>query len=180
MREYEERLSGVVVYQDRTTRDRAIRLCDHLIETFWSDLALEFSWWKFDYLREPGISRLAAEAAARADLILFSAHASKELPPHVESWIESWLKRRENRTAALVALIGLAADPLKGMTPVHIYLREVAQRAQMDYLPQVLDDPAVRFNVSVETINNRAEKVTSVLDDILHHNPTPPRWGINE
>lgn len=179
-RAQDETLSGVVIYQDQTTRDRAIRLCDHLMQTFWADLTLNFSWWKFDYLSEPRISRLAADATAGADLVIFSTHAGRELPPHVESWIESWLQRRENRTAALVALVGLAADPFKGITPIHTYLRDVAQRARMDYLPQIIEDPACRMSASVENITNRAEKVTSVLDDILHHAPVPPRWGINE
>lgn len=176
----EEKLSGVVIYEDRTTRDRAIQLCDGLVRNFWSDLSLEFTWWKFDYLRDVEISRIAVEAATRADLVLFSAHARRQLPAAVESWIESWLRRKETRSAVLVALIGLASDQIQGLSPIHIYLREVADRAQMDYLPHVLQSVAERADISTEAITDRAEKVTAVLDGILQHHPVPSRWGINE
>lgn len=176
----DETFSGVVIYEDTATRDRAIHLCDSLVRNFWSDLSIEFTWWKFDYLRDAEISRLAAEAAAPADLVLFSAHARKELPPSVESWIESWLRRREDRPAALVALIGLATDQFKGLSPIHIYLRDVAERARMDYLPHVLQTFGERTDVSTEAIASRAGKVTALLDGILQHSPAPSRWGINE
>ncbi len=176
----EEKLSGVVIYEDRTTRDRAIQLCDGLVRSFWSDLHMEFTWWKFDYLCDIEISRIAVEAAAHADLVLFSAHARRQLPPAVESWIESWLRRRETRSAVLVALIGLANDQIQGLSPIHTYLREVAERAQMDYLPHVLYSGAERGDISTAAIADRAEKVTAVLDGILQHNPAPSRWGINE
>jgi hypothetical protein len=176
----EEKLAGVVIYENKATRDRAIQLCDSLVRNFWSDLSLEFTWWKFDYLHDPEISRLAAEAAARADMILFSAHARRELPPPVKSWIESWLRRREKRSAVLIALVGLATDQFKGLSPIHIYLREIAERGEMDYLPHVLQTVTERADISTEAITNRAEKVTSVLDGILQYHPVPSRWGINE
>jgi hypothetical protein len=179
-RSSEEKLSGVVIYEDKTTRDRAIQLCDSLVRNLWSDLSLEFTWWKFDYLRDAEISRIAVEAATHADVVLFSAHARRQLPSAVESWIESWVQRREKRPAVLVALIGLATDQFKGLSPIHIYLRAVAERAQMDYLPHVLHTVSERADISAAAITDRAEKFTSVLDGILQHHPAPSRWGINE
>ena len=98
----------------------------------------------------------------------------------VKSWIESWLPIREPGFGVLVAMIGTDADRLKGLSPIHVYLREAAQQANMDYLPQVIDAPLGKLDTSIETITKRAEKVTSLLDDILHRPPTPLRWGINE
>jgi len=77
-------------------------------------------------------------------------------------------------------MVGTEADRFRGMSPIHVYLREAAQRASMDYLPQVIDAPLGTLENSIETIANRAEKVTSLLDGILHRPPTQLRWGINE
>ena len=87
---------------------------------------------------------------------------------------------RDPGFGVLVAMIGTEADRLRGLSPIHVYLREAAQRANMDYLPQVVDAPLGMLDTSIETIANRAEKVTSLLDGILHRPPTPLRWGINE
>ena len=174
-----EVISAVIAYEDSITRNRALRTCDRIVQKFWKDVEFNFSWWRFDFLRDPAIVRAAADAAARSDLILISAHAGRELSASVQRWIETWLVRREPGRGVLVAMIGTAEDQLRGWTPIHVYLREAAQRATMDYLPHVLDAPLGRLDASIETITNRAEKVTSLLDDILHR-PSISHWGINE
>ncbi len=172
--------SAVVLYEDHATRDRAMEICDRLVHKFWADVEFEFNWWRFDFLNDSTLAGDAVRLAARSELILLAAHAGRELPPPVTRWIESWLPIREPGFGVLVAMIGTEADQLKGLSPIHVYLREAAQRANMDYLPQVIDAPLGKFDASIETISNRAEKVTSLLDNILHRPPSPMRWGINE
>jgi hypothetical protein len=173
-------LSAAVFYEDGATRGRAMQICDRLVKKFWTDVEFEFSWWRFDFLNEPGLADEAVRVAARSEVILVAAHAGRALPLPVENWINRWLPARAPGFGILVAMIGTGADRLKGLTPIHVYLREVAQRANMDYLPQVIDAPLGTLDTSIDTIAKRAEKVTSVLDGILHRPPIPPRWGINE
>ena len=172
--------SAVVLYEDVATRQRAMQICDRLVQKFWADVEFDFSWWRFDFLLDSALAGDAVRLAARSELILLAAHAGRELPPPVKNWIESWLPIREQGFGVLVAMIGTEADRLRGLSPIHVYLREAAQRANMDYLPQVIDAPLGKLDTSIETITKRAEKVTSLLDDILHRPPTPLRWGINE
>jgi hypothetical protein len=172
--------SAVVLYEDHATRDHAMEVCDRLVHKFWADVEFEFSWWRFDFLQDSALASDAVRLAARSELILLAAHAGRELPSPVKSWIESWLPIRKPGFGVLVAMIGTEADRLKGLSPIHVYLREAAQRAYMDYLPQVIDGPTGKFEASIETISKRAEKVTTLLDNILHRPPTPMRWGINE
>lgn len=172
--------SAVVLYEDHATRDHAMEVCDRLVHKFWADVEFEFSWWRFDFLHDSALASDAVRLAARSELILLAAHAGRELPSPVKGWIESWLPIRKPGFGVLVAMIGTEADRLKGLSPIHVYLREAAQRAYMDYLPQVIDGPLSKFDVSIETISKRAEKVTTLLDNILHRPPTPMRWGINE
>ena len=172
--------SAIVLYEDLATRHRAMQICDRLVHRFWADVEFDFSWWRFDFLHDSALAGDAVHLAARSELILLAAHAGRELPAAVKNWIESWLAIREPGFGVLVAMIGTEADRLRGLSPIHVYLREAAQRANMDYLPQVVDAPLGMLDTSIETIAKRAEKVTSLLDDILHRPPTPLRWGINE
>src|SRR5438876_6491290 len=172
--------SAIVLYEDHATRDRAMEVCDRLVHKFWAEVEFDFSWWRFDFLHDTALASDAVRIASRTELILLAAHAGRELPPPVRNWIEGWLPMREPGFGVLVAMIGTEADGLKGLSPIHVYLREAAQQANMDYLPQVIDAPLGKLDASIETISNRAEKVTSLLDNILHRPPTPLRWGINE
>jgi len=175
-----ESVSVLVAYEDSTTRDRAMQTCDRLVQRFWKDLEFDFSWWRFDFLGDRGIVEAASNAAAHSDLILISAHAGRQLPSSVQTWIESWTPRSELQGGVLVAMIGTSDDPLKGLTPIHVYLREAAQQSNMDYLSQ-LGAPSLELDNTLETIAKRAEKVTSLLDNILHRpQPSPSCWGINE
>lgn len=176
----EEVFSAVVVYEDAATRDRAMQVCERLVQRFWKEMEFDFRWWRFDFLRDAGLGRQAGRQAAGSDLILFSAHARRELPAVVGKWIETWLPGRGAREGVLVAMIGTDDDHLAGLSPIHVYLREVAQRSNMDYLSQTVGASVSELNTSIETITKRAEKVTSLLDGILHHATIPSRWGINE
>ncbi|TMQ01550.1 MAG: hypothetical protein E6L09_03155 [Verrucomicrobia bacterium] len=176
----ERTFAALVAYQDSETRDGALQICDRLVQKFWKDIEFDFSWWRFDFLRDAAIAKAAAMAARCADLIVISAHAGRELPPAVQKWVENWLPGRESETGLLVAMIGTRQDQIRGLSPIHVYLREAAQRVRMDFLPQVLDAPLVGLDGSIETITTRAEKVTAVLDHILHRPDVYSRWGINE
>jgi hypothetical protein len=176
----EDAFSGVVVYEDTQTRDRAVQLCDRLVHRFWTDLAIDFTWWRFDYLRDDKLARLATEEVSGADMVVFSARGEQNLPIGVQSWIGGWSPRQRNRPAALVALIGLDGDRARGITPVHTYLRNVAQRVHMDFLTHVPDAGERWKDVFAEDLAGRAGKVTDVLDGILQRQSAPSRWGINE
>lgn len=175
-----EAISVLVAYEDLSTRDRAMRVCDRLMQKFWKDDEFDFSWWRFDFFNDPAIVDAAANAAAHSNLILVSAHARRELPLAVQHWVETWLPRRQPGPGMVAAMIGTEQDELRGVTPIHVYLREAAQRAHMDFLPDVMSAPLGKWDGSIEKITNRAEKVTSLLDNILHRPDAPEHWGVND
>ena len=175
-----EALTVAVVYEDTATRERAMSLCDHLVHKLWEDVDFEFSWWKCDYLSDPGIAADATVAASGADMIIFSGDADQELSPAVKSWTETWAARRENREGALVALIGMGDGSSHGSGPVRVYLRDVAQRAGMDYLTNLPDDLSEKIDGTVPGITQRAAPVNSVLERFLQRVSPASHWGINE
>jgi hypothetical protein len=178
--EREGSLNGLVVYEDEETRDRATRMCDGLVRKFWRDFGFEFNWWRFDFLVDGEMAQAAVDAASEADLILFAAHAGRELPVHVTRWIDTWIMRRGSHPGMLAALIGTNRDSLPGVTPIHIYLRETARLAGLDFLPDILDAPLGDLERLGETLSQREHRVTPLLDQILAQSSIPLRWGINE
>jgi hypothetical protein len=166
--------SVLVIYQDDQAREEAVKFCDDLIERFWADYEFDVNWWSFDLLQEARMARDAGTRATEANLIIFAARPDGEIAPHVKEWIESWATARGDREGALVGLLD-SGDALAGDRAQHfVYLRNVAHRAGMDYLTQV---PRALSGVpdSIESYTERADQVTSVLDEILHHKASPPR-----
>ena len=168
------------MYEDTSTRDRAIRICDHLETGVGGEIDFNFSWWKFDYLGDPFLSAAATAAATQCDMVIVSAHAGGKLPSTVETWIEAWTAKRSGKPGALVALVGMVEDPMTGLTPRHYYLKNVAERAGMDYLHQaVVALPGAEYE-SIENVVKRAEQRTPLMEEILQRQHPMRHWGINE
>lgn len=168
-----------VIYEDTASRDRALRLCDDLVRNLWNDLEFDFSWWRFDYLDDPAIARVAAESALWSDIAMFSVRSTGELPLPVRRWVDDWSHRRLADDGVLVALIG-SIDTPRGETPAHSYLRQRAAQAHMDFLPHPSDFPLARAEITLSEIEARASWKTALLNDILRHPDMSNHWGINE
>lgn len=175
-----EAFSIVVAYEDTAARDQAIILCDHLVGQLWEDFEFDVNWLRFDYLADPRIAADAIAAAANADMVIFSARSEGELPPAAKSWIDSWVIKRDKRESVLVSVIGAATDPTKEVSPMHLYLREVARLAGMDYLSSLADGPPESINGLIETSVLRAENVIPARDRFLQQENPSSHWGINE
>lgn len=168
----------VVVYEDTLTRDRALAVCDMLVQHFWTKVEFEFNWWREAFLTDSIIAREASWYAANADLIIFSIHAEGELSAGTTAWIETWLDKRGKRDGALIGLLGTPADPKTEVDLKHRYLRQIAQHGGLDYLSSILPITQREVENSIELIHQRAGQMTSVLDQILNQPLThaSPRW----
>jgi hypothetical protein len=166
--------SVLVIYQNAEAREQSVKFCDHLIERFWSRYEFDATWWSFDALEDLRSAREASAKACEADLIVFATQPSREISAVVKQWVESWIGQRGDREGALVGLM----DPGVGITGLladkFVYLRNVAHRAGMDYLTQIPQDISRAIPDSIDSYSERADQVTSVLDEILHHKSPPP------
>jgi hypothetical protein len=176
--------SVAVAYEDTGSRERALNLCHHLVQGFRSEIEFAFTWWRFRYLQDPDIAQAAAQAAATADILLFSASNCSELPAEVRDWTELWVPMRTTGEGVLLVLSEEAEGIELAASPLYRFLRNLARRASMDCLPRTSDDSWTAPPVGVREIQNRAAQGTRVLDDILRRvppRPAPPtHWGINE
>jgi len=136
-------------------------------------MGFDLSWWSFDMLKDARLGSEAAEKAAKSPLIIFATGNEGEMPFHVLEWVEKWVGQRSDQEGALVGL----ADSETSLTGVasakHVYLREVAHRAGMDYLTKVPESLSQPIPDSPESCAERAHQHTSLLEEILHH-PSPP------
>jgi hypothetical protein len=166
--------SVVVVYEDTVARERAMGFCDELVRRFWTQFEFDLSWWSFDLVEEVKSATEAAEKAASADLIVFAAAPEGDFPGPVKAWIETWLGQRGEREGILVGLLDPLAEVAGQQGPRHCCLRQAAHRGALDYLTQVPEDISRSIPDSLDSYAKRADRVTSLLDDILHHLAPPP------
>ena len=123
----------VVLYEDNSSRDAAIRLCQSLEKIFQADLDFEIAWCRFKYFNDPAVASEAAEIAAQADLIIVSIQRAQDLPLEIKAWFERWLPDRESIEGALV-LLQTSEEPSSPQNLQSSYLYLLAQRANLDYL----------------------------------------------
>lgn len=176
----------VVAYEDTFTRDRALRLYDHLAQQLLNDYDFQCSWWKFDHLVNPTLRHQAADAAASANMVILSLHAQDEVSPLHRTWIEEWLPLRDSGTAALVALIGGGNDAGFEKAPMLAYLQNAARLGRMDFfnhgfeMNQALALSPSAQSPSANPITQRAQVVMPLLHETTPQRTPTPRWGINE
>ena len=166
--------SVVVVHEDTPARERAVGFCDQLVTRFWEKCEFEVSWWPFDMLEEAASAQEAAEKAARADLILFSAASQGDFSRAVKGWIKGWLDHRGEREGMLIALMEPVGDASGREGPRHRCLRDAAHHGAMDYLTHFPQDLSRSMPDSLDSYTERADQVTSLLDGILHQQVPPP------
>ena len=166
-----------ILYEDDPTRDLAIRVCERLVKSFYRDLEFDFTWWKFKYLVEPEIAYQAADAAAKADLILVSVRQTQSFPLEVMAWFERWLAARKSSEGALVSVHELP-EPKRQPARQDEYLRLVAKRAHLDYLS------LSNSNLAQQSSDGGQPKIAVLPAAISegmgkdHHYSTG--WGIND
>ncbi len=78
----------VILYDDDASRQRALCGEKRLVSLLGPACDLQFVWWRFNSLRHPETVRRASNAAEEAQVIIFSVHASEDLPKVVKDWLE--------------------------------------------------------------------------------------------
>jgi len=125
--------------EDSSTSARVEEFCRGLSSDLGQSCEIIKEIWLFNLLGLPGLRTVAAGEAAVAHLIIISVHHAETLPDGVKSWIDLWLKKRNNRGAVLLALF----DPVyQGVSSsMGNYLKEVAKRGGMEFLAKSEDSP---------------------------------------
>ena len=168
--EKENRSTVVVIYDDPTTRARALTACDYLVSQLWENVELDFYWWRTDFLDDTNMSRAAAHYAIGADFLIICSTGTETRSKTLETWLESWIKERDKHEGALIDL-SLLPD---SSHPLQSVLREIAERGNFDYLA----------SSETSTSHRSTGKLSSILpasaDRLLDRSRPPSRFGLNE
>ncbi len=178
-RELQDTWSVVVVYEDAATRARAMAVCDRLMRELWSEVEFQFQWWRTDFLTDPLMAHHASEAAAAAHFVIFCPGEATEWPVTVMNWVEDWAAQRGDQEGALVDLTDAGAAASHVARRKARFLGEMARRARMDYLALAAWSVTGTLPDSLDKLDVRATRITSILDDILRHQPQP-RFHVTE
>ena len=79
------------VYEHGLNRDRARLMQEQLIRRLGHSFNFSVSWWSLKSFWHPKTPRMAAEAIAQADILLFALLSGGELPQALTQWIEQQL-----------------------------------------------------------------------------------------
>jgi hypothetical protein len=165
----------VVLYEDDSSRDAAIRLCKTLEKIFHAELDFQITWCRFKYFNDPAVASEAAEIAAQADLIIVSIQRVEDLPLEVKAWFERWLPDRESTEGALV-LLQTSEEPASAQNMQSSYLYLLAQRANLDYLSLSNAGSSISTDRIPENLALSQPPGTDSIRNSQHYS----RSGINE
>lgn len=172
----------VIAYDDAATRSRAVQLYDHLAQQLLDDYDFQCSWWRIEHFHNPTLSQQAADAAANANMVILSLRGDRPLPPPFKAWLPTWLDQKGGQKSALVVLLSAEDQPTEEARRLQSYLQQVARQARMDFFAHAYALPREERAAAytLETVAQRAQTVTPLLEGILEQPVSIPRWGINE
>ncbi len=175
-------------YQDAVTCKPLLQLDRMLSRKFDTEIEFDATWWRFKFLQDDLILSLAAHTAAKADLIVFATYAHLEVAPELQMLNKIWLKQRAGRPNGLLSLLQCHEGQSGGATPMHLYLKEVASLAQMDFLSRwVLIGEDAPDTPAITVDDLRLPGVVAGLAEAIGPGPAadpplrpPVHWGLNE
>ncbi|MGA2179975.1 MAG: hypothetical protein ABSH15_10390 [Verrucomicrobiota bacterium] len=161
----------LVLYEDAAAHDLAMEVCGGVMARFDVELAFAFSFWKVKDLNDPVSAHWAAEAVARADIILFSL-PGRDLTPEISHWLDACAQVRTKAEGALALII--TEPPVAGLAVESLLsrLQYAAHQLRMDFLPLLPPLPDTGIEAS-------AAPWPAGRND-FREEPGGNHWGLNE
>lgn len=123
-----------VIFDDDLAKLRAQRVVPHLLGELGDLVEISFSWWRAKFLYHPRALRMASDAVAHAQVILFSWQTGHSLPLVIANWLDEAQARRENDEPMLVALLESGSADSRRPSLAAACLRRSARKANADFL----------------------------------------------
>lgn len=169
-------LRVVIAYDDAAAGKRAMRTMGNLTKGLADEIKLQPLPWRFDLLADTDWFRVAASDAVNADILIIATSSAKPLPDAVGRWVEDAISQKRGTSAAVVALFGPEENPDElGSSRLH-GIQTAAERAGLDFFAP---GPRHELDGDIARIHQRAEMVTPLLDEILHHQQPAPFRNAN-
>ena len=167
----------VIAYDDFAAGKRAMDTCNFLASQFAGEIELRSSMWKFDVLRSTKLSQIAVDDAIDADVIIVANRRDSGLPDEVKSWVNSWVPRKRDPAAALVALLDFTGTDTRESVLAQAFLEGAAATAKIDFLVQEIRTAGTGLPHLTGT--SFREWPPAPIDPDANR-PSPEAWGIND
>ncbi len=163
----------VIAYNDVAAGKHAMRVMSGLGKELGDEIESQPFRWSFDLLADTDWRHVAVHDAVNADILIIATSSASLLPPAVKRWAEAAISRKRGTSAAVIALFGPAENPDGAGSPRLEAIQTATQRAGLDFFAPA---PRQGLDEAIAHIHRRAEMVTPLLDEILHHHHPAPRW----
>lgn len=135
-----------VVYDDDLSRDRARHMEEDLGRRLGCSFNISISSWKLKSLWHPKMLQTATDAAAKAEIILFSLLSGRDLPQAAKNWLENGLITNPAHKTCLLALLETGGVLMPRLSPAEVYLSNLSSKVGVDCLCYSDSIPLARFS----------------------------------
>ena len=136
----------VTVYEQDLNRSRAQLMHEELTRRLGRSFNFSVSWWKLKSFWHPRMLRVAADAIARADIIIFALLSGGELPQTLTKWLEERFLHKASHRVSLLALLETGGTIVPRLSSAEINLSHLASEAGVDCLCYSDGIPLARTN----------------------------------
>lgn len=125
-------LSALIAYDTLAAEQNAFHVLSNIVADHQHEFDFQARPWRFDLLADPDWRNLAAVEAIDVDLLIISTATAPVLPQSIRTWLTACTARKQNRSGALVALLG--PPPGSGPSASDLeFLREAATDAGLEF-----------------------------------------------
>jgi hypothetical protein len=161
----------VLIYEDSLAHEHALEIGHQLAAQFGNDPVLAFEAWNLHALAEAEFAFEASQAAARADIVLFSTHGD-DLTLSVRVWLESWARSRAKAEGILALVVTEPVSATASIPSLVPRLHQFALRLRMRFLS---DLPGQKSGEA----DDRVHEVVQAPGETFEQ-PHWVHWGLNE
>ena len=162
----------LIAYEDFATGQRAMKLCERLINNLGHDFQFRTCFWKFDILCLPKLKPIASQDAFHADVVIISTYWRDDLPAQVKSWMTSWPGKAPRHPQALVGLLCGDSDQSQNDSPARAFLEGFARNGRLAFFTQASAVPVAQAE-SFSDSGPTDRPTCSALEQILRARKDP-------
>ena len=161
----------IVFYDDIRSRERVLKLSDHLVPQFWEDFEFEISWWKVNFMANPLFHEAIIKELKGADIVVFSLAPDFQMTHETKESMEFLMGFHINSQGLLVMALSKNYGPVNQYVDIHNFLESLAKRNRLDFLSEW----------QFEMENDQTDKASKQIGMPDAMPPTEGQhWGINE
>jgi len=161
-------MEALIVYDSVRSGKRAKELCDRLGQQLAPDCELRLSVWSLSALQLPTLEQAVASAAEHPGLLIVAVNGDRTLPRSVKGCLHRCARAIHAADGALVTQLHGILKINEELSPAYGCLRQIAHHAGVQFFSEVVELREDELGYSLETIHERAQPNTSLLEVILH------------